>query len=86
MPGIGFLLGGLIATIYSPRATFAFAGIGVLAVVALAVPLLGAKWSIYAATRAEGSAEDDVMVELIPAMPMRMPVEGHRDSKLEVDK
>ena len=30
MPAIGFVLGGLIATVYSPRATFAFAGIGVV--------------------------------------------------------
>jgi predicted MFS family arabinose efflux permease len=69
MPGIGFVLGGLIATIYSPRASFAFAGIGVLMVVAVAAPLLGSRWAKEAATQDESAAEDDVMVELIPAMP-----------------
>jgi MFS family permease len=69
LPAVGFVLGGLIATVYSPRATFAFAGIGVVVVVALAVPLLGPKWPIHAAEQGEGAAEDDVMVELIPAMP-----------------
>lgn len=69
LPAVGFVLGGLIATIYSPRATFAFAGIGVVVIVALAVPLLGSKWPVYAATQSGSTAEDDVMVELIPAMP-----------------
>ena len=46
MPGVGFVLGGLIATVYSPRATFLFAGIGVVVVVALAVPLLGSRWPV----------------------------------------
>lgn len=36
MPGIGFLLGGGIAAIFSPRASYAVAGIGVLVVLALA--------------------------------------------------
>jgi hypothetical protein len=40
MPGIGYVAGGLIATAREPRATFLVAGIGVLAIVALAVPLL----------------------------------------------
>ena len=52
LPAVGFVLGGLIATVYSPRATFAFAGIGVVAVVAVAVPLLGSKWPLHAATEA----------------------------------
>jgi MFS family permease len=40
MPGLGFLLGGVIATVFSPRASFLVAGAGVLAVVAIAAPLL----------------------------------------------
>jgi MFS family permease len=40
MPGLGFAIGGLIAAIATPRATFLVAGLGVLAIVALAIPLL----------------------------------------------
>ncbi len=40
MPGLGFAIGGLIAAIATPRATFLVAGLGVLAIVALAVPSL----------------------------------------------
>ena len=68
MPGIGFLLGGVVATTVSTRATFLMAGIGVVAIAAVAAPLLGTKW-------AEGTppkrpqdldADDEIMVELIP--------------------
>ncbi len=38
MPGVGFLAGGLIASRFSPRATFLVAGAGVVAIVALAAP------------------------------------------------
>jgi MFS family permease len=45
LSGVGFLLGGAIAAILSPRASFAVAGIGVLVVLALAVLLLrGIRW------------------------------------------
>jgi MFS family permease len=37
MPGIGFLCGGAIAALFDPRAAYAVAGAGVLAVLALAV-------------------------------------------------
>jgi MFS family permease len=40
MPGVGFLLGGVIAQLLSPRASFVAAGVGALTVLALAVPLL----------------------------------------------
>jgi hypothetical protein len=40
MPGVGFMLGGAIAYLLDPRATFFVAGVGVLAVVAIAAPLL----------------------------------------------
>lgn len=45
MPGLGFLAGGLIASAFAPRATFLFAGLGVLAVVAIAIPLLRMTWT-----------------------------------------
>jgi MFS family permease len=69
LPAVGFVLGGVIATVYSPRAAFAFAGIGVVVVAGLAIPLLGSKWPVHAAAEPADPAEDDVMVELIPAMP-----------------
>jgi len=40
MPGVGYLAGGLVTQAHDPRATFLVAGIGVLAVVACAGPLL----------------------------------------------
>jgi MFS family permease len=40
MPGVGFLLGGVIAYVFDPRVSFVIAGVGVLAVVAVSVPLL----------------------------------------------
>ena len=45
LSGIGFLLGGVIAAIVSPRASFAVAGVGVLVVLVVAVAVLrGARW------------------------------------------
>jgi predicted MFS family arabinose efflux permease len=45
MPGVGFLLGGVIAAILSPRASFLTAGLGVLVVLVLATPSLArASW------------------------------------------
>lgn len=68
MPGVGYLIGGLIATGASPRATFLFAGIGVIAIVLIAAPIMGGKWP--AAEEKTGpeslDAEDEIMVELIP--------------------
>jgi MFS family permease len=40
MPGIGFVLGGVVAYLVEPRASFLLAGLGVLAVVGLSAPLL----------------------------------------------
>jgi len=39
MPGIGYLLGGLLTTLGSPRTAFAFAGAGILALVVAAILL-----------------------------------------------
>lgn len=45
MPGVGFLLGGVIAQVLNPRASFLTAGLGVVAILALALPLLrSARW------------------------------------------
>jgi MFS family permease len=45
MPGIGFLLGGAIAAILSPRASFLTAGVGVIGVLAVVTPVLTrARW------------------------------------------
>jgi MFS family permease len=45
MPGVGFLAGGLIASTFEPRAAFLFAGLGVLVVVVIAIPLLRRSWT-----------------------------------------
>jgi MFS family permease len=68
MPGVGYLVGGLIASGASPRATFLFAGIGVVAIVLVAAPILGTKWpDPREKTGPEAlDAEDEIMVELIP--------------------
>ncbi len=68
MPGIGYLLGGLIATADNPRATFAFAGAGVLAIVAIVAPILGSKWPERLATSGSNQLDggDDVVLELLP--------------------
>jgi MFS family permease len=45
MPGVGFALGGVITQILDPRASFLTAGIGVISITLLAVPLLrGGRW------------------------------------------
>ncbi|HEX7059598.1 MAG TPA: MFS transporter [Solirubrobacterales bacterium] len=70
MPGIGYVVGGVVTAGGNPRATFFVAGVGVLAIVAIAVPMLGSNWLEY---RAEPEPEEDLdagdetMVELIPA-------------------
>lgn len=68
MPGVGYLVGGLIASGASPRATFLFAGIGVIAIVLVAAPILGTKWPEHQGNTGPEAvdAEDEIMVELIP--------------------
>jgi MFS family permease len=63
MPGIGYVVGGAIATAHDPRATYFVAGAGVLALVAVAAPLLGTKWL----NKGKKQADSEVMVELVPA-------------------
>lgn len=71
MPGVGFLLGGLLATLASPRATFFVAGTGVIALVVLMAPILGANWlerdENSGPTSLDGT--NDVVVELLPGGP-----------------
>jgi MFS family permease len=68
MPGIGYLLGGVIAAVVDPRATFFAAGVGVLAIVVLAAPALGRKWPLRRENAEDGALDADkgIMVELIP--------------------
>jgi len=70
MPGIGFVLGGVIATSLDPRATFLVAGLGVVAITIVAIPLLGSNWPERGEKPGPGrdlDADDAIMVELIPA-------------------
>ena len=58
MPGVGFLLGGAIAAILSPRASFLTAGLGVIAVLALAAPSLArAGWGEQGSPSGAGQEE-----------------------------
>lgn len=68
MPGVGYLVGGLIASAIDPRATFLVAGIGVLVLVAVAAPLMGTKWPESRGNTGPDAldAEEEIMVELIP--------------------
>jgi MFS family permease len=69
-PAIGYLAGGLIASFAEPRATFFFAGAGVVALVAIVAPIVGPRMPKRGDAERPPSldAEDEVMVELIPAM------------------
>jgi predicted MFS family arabinose efflux permease len=68
-PGVGYVLGGLIASAWSPRATFLVAGAGVMAIVVASTLLLGRNWPLEQGKERPGSidAADELMVELIPA-------------------
>ncbi len=69
MPGIGYVIGGAIAANQDPRATYFVAGTGVLAIVAIAAPILGSRWPRKAGRPADGR----IMVELVPATPADVP-------------
>lgn len=81
MPGVGYLLGGAIAAGLSPRATFLVAGIGVLGIVALAVPSLGRKWPLRRENAEVGAidADAEIMVELIPVGRNRPPARSNSE-------
>jgi hypothetical protein len=47
MPGVGFLVGGAVAALLDPRASYAVAGAGVVIVLAIgAYVLRGADWTL----------------------------------------
>lgn len=76
MPGVGFVVGGVVATGLEPRATFLVAGIGVVAIVAVAAPLMRRGWPSEhsTATRPQPlDAEAEAMVELIAGGGMSSP-------------
>jgi MFS family permease len=81
MPGVGFALGGVIAAVVSPRASFLVAGLGVFAIVAAMVPILATKWP-ESGSRADSSHLDggnDVVLELRPGnAPMQYDPEVNR--------
>jgi MFS family permease len=68
MPGLGFALGGVVATVVDPRATFLLAGLGVFAIVAIATPLLGREWAspVKETDSQPMQAVNDVVLELVP--------------------
>ncbi|HEU4906467.1 MAG TPA: MFS transporter [Solirubrobacterales bacterium] len=68
-PGLGYVLGGAIATQWSPRGAFFVAAGGVAAIVAVSAPVLGRNWVAGGAKERPGTvdAAEDIMVELIPA-------------------
>jgi MFS family permease len=68
MPGLGFVIGGVVASIASPRTAFLVAGIGVFVIVALVTPKLGSNWPERAKSSkpSELDGDRDVVLELIP--------------------
>lgn len=68
-PGIGFVLGGLIASQWDTRVAFTVAGVGVMAIVFASALLLGRNWPLQQGKEAQGTvgAADKIMVELISA-------------------
>jgi MFS family permease len=68
MPGLGFIIGGVIAATASPRTAFLIAGVGVFAIVAVVTPILGGNWPERLATSGsnELDGDNDVVLELLP--------------------
>jgi MFS family permease len=68
MPGLGFILGGVVAATASPRTAFLIAGVGVFAIVAIMAPILGGNWPERIATSGSNELDggNDVVLELIP--------------------
>jgi MFS family permease len=69
MPGVGFALGGVLATVSSTRTTFAVSGFGVLAIALLIVPL-ARSWHPSRDSGPDGGfpldESNDVVLELLP--------------------
>jgi len=67
MPGLGFVIGGAVAALLSPRASYAVAGLGVIAVLAIgAIALRRAGWS---GERPLEAALPDADAQPVPAEP-----------------
>lgn len=68
MPGFGFVLGGVVAAVASPRTTFLVAGAGVFAIVAVVAPFLGDKWPERSGVSNSNELDggNDVVLELLP--------------------
>ena len=68
MPGVGYVVGALVASGHNPRVTFFVAGFGVLAVVALAAPALRGQWAkdLDRIAAMDEAPEDEILVELRP--------------------
>ncbi|MGN6216167.1 MAG: MFS transporter [Solirubrobacterales bacterium] len=68
MPGLGFLLGGLVAALFSPRATFLVAGFGVIGIVVVVAPSLGSNWLKRENKLGPSELDEhsDIVVELLP--------------------
>jgi predicted MFS family arabinose efflux permease len=81
MPGVGYLLGGLVASGASPRATFLVAGVGVLAIVAIFTLALGRNWPESGGKESSGrrAADAEIMVELISVGGNRSPVRSNSE-------
>jgi MFS family permease len=64
MPGLGFVLGGVIAYTVEPRASFLIAGVGVVAVVVVSAPLLRrTRWEPEPAPQPAASTRSPVLTE-----------------------
>jgi MFS family permease len=73
MPGVGMAAGGVIATVFDPRAAFVFAAGGIFLIVAVVAPLLKAAWP-QAEPGIDSQSLDggkDVVLELVPGSPNR---------------
>ena len=84
MPGIGFLLGGGITAVLSPRAAFIAAACGIFATLGISSLLLGRRWDGGGVART--NADERTMVELIPVGPGRREQEHPIESRPEVDR
>lgn len=78
MPGIGFLLGGVLAEVTDPRVAFYFAGAGVLAIVAVVAPFLGGKWPerLVTSDSSELDGGNEIVLELLPGSRSVRPVQS----------
>ncbi len=81
MPGVGYLIGGLVASSASPRATFLLAGVGILVTVFVAALALGRNWPERREKGGTASfgAVPEIMVELIPVGGNRLPARSNSE-------